>query len=70
MILAAIEFFDNVISIIRRRDKSDNDRLREIGKLLLSSSPLPKARPINTAATGAVSPSTPGGPRSNATTAI
>ena len=39
---AAIEFFDNVISIIRRRDKSDDDRLREIGKLLLSSRPLPR----------------------------
>jgi len=39
---AAIEFFDNVISIIRHRDKSDDDRLREIGKLLLSSRPLPR----------------------------
>jgi hypothetical protein len=39
---AAIDFFDKVLSIIRRRDQSDDNRISDIGKLLLASRPLPR----------------------------
>jgi hypothetical protein len=40
---AAIDFFDKIRFIIRLKDQSDDDRLRDIGKLLLASRPLPRS---------------------------